>query len=211
MAAISAFSAHMIGQYLAVYEPTKLAALELHKTTSKNAPFIYGGVPDKNGNLTGPYIEIPNALSLLACNKADCSVQGLDATPTQQQPPLYIHVLFDIKLFMVAVVLATVALYFALNKWAREWLHKRVMLGAFVAVSWFGVAIVELGWMMTEIGRQPWAVVGHVSTADAFTKSHSVMLIAWLFPAAYVVLFIVTWFALRRIIKDEKTRTGGTL
>lgn len=84
------------------------------------------------------------------------------------------------------------------------------MLG-FVAISWFGIAIVELGWMMTEMGRQPWAVRGYVTTEQALTKTHDVSSFGYLFPLAYVVLFVVTFIAIRVLVKAEKAKSQGVL
>lgn len=205
------FTGHMTAQYVAAHGPTKLAAIELNQKTGPNASIILGGVPGADGRATGPYIEIPGALSLLSCNSPNCVVSGLDNVPQKDRPPLYIHVLFDVKMLLVAIVMGAVMAYFVLHKWKQSWLRSRLLLGTFAATSWLGIAIVELGWMLTEIGRQPWSVHGYVLTADAITKSHSVYLLAWIFPTAYLVLAVVTWLGLRRLVNDEKTRVGGTL
>ncbi len=208
----SGITADITGKYLAEHEPTKLAALELHYETQDNAPFIYGGVSDGNGGISGPYIAIPSALSILACNSPDCVVEGLDATPVDEQPPLYIHTLFDIKLALVGVIVATVLLYFVLKKWRPSMLKNKLLLGVFgFGISIVGIVVVELGWMMTEIGRQPWAVRGYVTTEEAFTKTHDVTQFGYLFPLAYVVLFVLTVWAVRVLVKREKRTKGGVL
>ncbi len=207
----SAITADITGKYLAKHEPEKLAALELNYETRTNAPLLIGGVSDGNGGVVGPHFEIPNALSLLACNSPGCTVEGLDATPKDLQPPLYIHTFFDIKMTMITILVVVIPLYF-LAKWKRpELLKNRLMLLGFVSISWFGIAIVELGWMMTEIGRQPWAVRGYVTTSEALTKTHDITTFGYLFPAAYVVLFIVTYLGIRQFVKLEKQRKGGVL
>jgi len=170
--------------------------------------------------MAGPYFEIPSALSLLACNTPGCTVEGLNETAKDLQPPLYIHTFFDIKyihtffdikMTLITILAVVVPLYFVI-RWKRpELLKNKLLLGGFVAVSWFGLAIVELGWMMTEIGRQPWAVRGYVTTAEALTKTHDVSTFGYLFPAAYVVLFLVTYLAIRQLIKQEKAKKGTVL
>lgn len=207
----SIVTADLTGKYLAAYEPEKLAAIELHHTTSTNAPFVFGGVPDANGKPTGWYIEVPGLLSFLACNSFDCEVKGLDSTPKEYQPPLYIHVLFDIKIVLVGIVSAMVVGYFVLKKWFPSVLQARSMLLLFSLFSITGIVIVELGWMLTEIGRQPWAVRGFVTTAEAVTKTHDVTSFGYVFPLSYVALFLVTFFALRKIIKAEHSKKGASL
>jgi cytochrome d ubiquinol oxidase subunit I len=54
------------------------------------------------------------------------------------------------------------------------------------------MTIMELGWMVTEIGRQPWAVRGYLKTSEAVTQTNRCTSFGYLFPLAYVVLFAVT-------------------
>ncbi len=208
----SAITADITGKYLATHEPVKLAALELTYETTTNAPLVVGGVSDGKGGIVGPHFVIPNALSILACNSPGCSVEGLDATKAEERPPLYVHTFFDIKMTLITILALIVPLYFVLRRWYAGLLKNKLLLGLFAfIISWFGIVIVELGWMMTEIGRQPWAVRGYLTTQEAFTKTHNVAEFGYLFPAAYVVLFVVTIAALRVIIKNERQSKGGVL
>lgn len=208
----SAVTADITGKYLAKHEPVKLAALELNYKTEGNVSLIVGGVSDGEGGIAGPHIAIPSALSILACNSPGCTVEGLDATPESEQPPLYVHTIFDIKMTLITILAAIIPTYFVLRKWYPHLLKNKVLLAGFAfIISWFGIAIVELGWMMTEIGRQPWAVRGYLTTEQAITKTHDVAQFGYLFPAAYVVLFILTVWALRILIKKEKHSKGGVV
>ena len=63
--------------------------------------------------------------------------------------------------------------------------------------------------MITEIGRQPWAVRGYVTTVEAFTTSTGVHVFGFLFPLAFVLLLIATIVALRKLIRSEKALKGG--
>ena len=70
-----------------------------------------------------------------------------------------------------------------------------------VALTGLGAVVVtELGWMVTELGRQPWAVYGYVLTKDAFTTSPMVRELGFLFPTVFVVLFILTYIALHKTV-----------
>lgn len=73
----------------------------------------------------------------------------------------------------------------------------------------FGVIIVELGWMLTEIGRQPWAVTGYVTTEEAVTKTNNITSFGYIFPAAFVLLLLVTILAIRKIVHDNATNGKG--
>lgn len=207
----SAITADLTGKYLAAHEPVKLAAIELDYKTGTNAPLIVGGVPDGKGDIAGPHFIIPNALSILACNSPDCTVQGLDKTEEKLQPPLFVHTFFDIKMTLITILVIVIPLYFVIRRWRPELLKNKLLLLGFVVVSWFGLAIVELGWMMTEIGRQPWAVRGYVTTAEAFTKTHDITTFGYLFPLAYAVLFTVTIAGIIKIVHAEKANKKGVL
>lgn len=207
----SLITADITGKYLAKYEPVKLAAIELHYETKANAPLIIGGVPGDNNSIAGPYFEIPNALSILAGNSSDYVVKGLNEVPQNERPPLYVHVLFDIKLFIVSALALGIAIYTFLRIRRSPLTHHRLTLLAISMSGVLTIVVIELGWMLTEIGRQPWAVRGYLTTAEALTKTHDITTFGYLFPIAYVVLFAVTVLGLRRLIQTEKSRKGGTL
>ena len=96
-----------------------------------------------------------------------------------------------------------------LMRWKKpEWLRQRWTLLVMAIAGWFGIVLVELGWMMTEIGRQPWSVRGYVTTAQAMT-THDVSFISIIFPVAYVLLFTMTLLGLRKIVRDNKHAVKG--
>lgn len=208
----SGVTADLTGKYLAKHEPEKLATIELHYETGTHAPLLVGGIADGQGGIRGPYVEIPSALSILSCNSPGCTVKGINDTPEHLRPPEYIRIIYLIKMTTVMVVAGATVLYFVLHRWRPQWLRNKALLGVFAfGVSWLGVALVEMGWMLTEIGRQPWAVRGHVLTSDAVTKSHDVLALGWLFPTAFVLLFIITVLALQQLIRHETRLKGGAL
>ncbi len=205
----SAITADMTGKYLASHEPEKLAAIELLYESQPNAPLIVGGVSDGNGGIKGPHIAIPSALSILACNSPDCVVDGVNTVPEDKRPPLIVHTFFDIKMTLITILVIIIPLYFILKKWHQKLLRNKLMLLGFVSICWFGIAIVELGWMMTEIGRQPWAVRGYLTTEEALTKTNDITSFGYLFPIAYIFLFAGSVIALKAIIRYEKEHKTG--
>ncbi|MCA9323800.1 cytochrome ubiquinol oxidase subunit I [Candidatus Saccharibacteria bacterium] len=206
----SGITADLTGKYLAKNEPEKLAALELMYETADHAPLLIGGVAGENGEILGPHFKIPNALSILAGGSTTTIVKGLREYDDSQLPPLYVHTLFDIKMTLITAYVAIFGLFLFTIKWFKKWHYSRPMIGIVSLTGIMGIIIVELGWMMTEIGRQPWAVRNHLTTAEALTKTHNVSTFGYLFPLAYVGLFIVTVLALRKIMKSEtKTLKGG--
>ncbi|MCA9325222.1 cytochrome ubiquinol oxidase subunit I [Candidatus Saccharibacteria bacterium] len=208
---LSGITADITGKYLAKYEAVKLAAIELNYTTRNNAPLTVGGVGREDGTIVGPHFEIPGALSLLAGNSTDAAVEGLNVTPKDQRPPLFVHTLFDVKMTLVNILMVLIPGYFVVYAARRKWLQTRPVLYLIGISGFIGIAIVELGWMLTEIGRQPWAVRGFVTTEEAFTKSDSVTVYGYAFPIAYVLLFFATFYAIKRLVAAEKSKKGGTL
>lgn len=201
-------TADITGKYLAKHEPSKLAAIELKYESGDKASLLIGGVGDENGNISGPHFEIPAALSLLAGNVTSYEVKGINDFPKDERPPLYMHTIFNVKMTLMNILFVIIIGFFVLWKWKKEWLSNRFVL------FWLGVSGVlstitmELGWMITEIGRQPWAVRGYVTTEQAYTKTHDVTSFGYIFPMAFVILGVVTYLAVRKITNDNKNQSS---
>jgi cytochrome d ubiquinol oxidase subunit I len=204
MIVLAAITGDLTGKYLAKHEPVKLATIEGVQATTTHVPLIFGGVTNANGTVTGAYLKIPDALSILAGGSPDTTVQGLSKVPLDQRPPSYIHVLFDLKLTLIGVLVGMLALYFLL-RWLRPaWLTRSSTLIVMGILGFGGLIVVELGWMVTEIGRQPWAVHGYVTTEQALTKTHDISSFGYFFPLSYAGLFLVTILAIRKLLVDDK-------
>jgi cytochrome d ubiquinol oxidase subunit I len=209
MLVLLVITADITGKYLAKHEPAKLAAIEVVRETDTNVPMILFGVATDDGRVVGPHFVIPSGLSVLAYNSPDAEVKGLNEFPKDEQPPLYVHTLFDIKITIIGVLLAIFALYFYAYFFNNKWLAKWWVLLPVSTMGVLAIVVIQLGWMLTEIGRQPWAVRGFLKTEEAFTKTHDITTFGYLFPLTYLVLFIVTALAVKRIIKDESKNTGA--
>ncbi len=189
---------HQSAVDIANTQPHKLAALELLDKTQTNAPMRIGGSINQSGHAEGG-IVIPSILSLLAGYSTEHKVTGLDQFPREKWPLLIIHDLFDIKMALVglssALILGAVIFYWRIKKQPR-WFAK---LLAIFGLS--GIIMVELGWMMTELGRQPYAIYGTMLTSEAFTKDAKLIGTGIIFPILFVVLFIAVIFALNATTK----------
>lgn len=203
MFVLSGITADITGKYLAEHEPVKLAAIELNYDTQDNAPLLIGGVPSGEGEIAGPHIKIPGALSFLAGNSTDTVVKGLEEFPKEEQPPLYVHTLFDIKMTIITYLAVFFVGLFAVWKLRPQWMLKRWFLLTIGVTGFLPLMIVELGWMMTEIGRQPWAVRGFVRTGEAVTQTHDISSFGYIFPILYVILFVLTILGVRKIVRDN--------
>jgi cytochrome d ubiquinol oxidase subunit I len=178
-------------------EPAKFAAIEMVPRTSTHVPETLGGAFLNGEPKYG--LDIPSGASLLAGFSPSTRIRGLNEIPPQFRPPgqlvTIVHLAFDV---MVGIGFALLALsaWFALLWWRRRHLTEPVPENRWLlrAVSVSGaLALVALwsGWVVTEVGRQPWTVVGLLLTRDAVTRAGNI----WLFFAATLLLYVVVGIA----------------
>lgn len=194
---------------VAATQPVKLAAMEGQFRTEALAPLRIGGWPDEQARQTRWAIEISGALSWLAYGDADAVVRGLDEFPRQDTPPVpIVHLAFQV---MVGIGFALLLLS-AWVGWSvlrqRHLPTVRVFLWSLVAAGPLVVLALEAGWVVTEVGRQPWIVQGVMRTADAVTDAPGIpwMLVATL--AIYALLgtgVVVVLRLLARVPLPEAT------
>ncbi len=175
-----------LGHYHAIQvadtQPTKLAAFEGLFQTQRYAPLLLFGIIDGPQRTVHYAIRLPAGLSLLARLRPDAEIAGLDQTPEALWPPLPLtfypfHLMVLIGLFCIAFP----ALGLLLN-WKR-WLDgsRWFYLVAVLAIPLPFLAN-ELGWMTTEVGRQPWIVYHLILTRDAISPN---------VPASYIVFSMI--------------------
>jgi cytochrome d ubiquinol oxidase subunit I len=188
-------------------EPAKFAAIEALPHTGTHVPETLGGVLVDGSVRYG--LQIPSGGSLLAGFSPSTRIQGLDAIPAQFRPPdrlvTTVHLAFDL---MVGIGFALLALsaWFGWSWWRLRAVPENRWLLRGVAVS--GVlALLALwsGWVATEVGRQPWTVVGYLLTRDAVTTSGNL----WLFFAGTMVIYAavgVGTFVVLRLLRQRWQR-----
>jgi cytochrome d ubiquinol oxidase subunit I len=184
-------------------QPVKLAAMEAQWETEHGAPLRVGGWPDETSETTRWAIEIPYGLSLLAFHDPNAEVQGLKSVPPELRPPVTpVHLSFQVMIALgtlMALVSAWVVLV-ALRK--RELATNRRLLTALALLTPAGFIAIEAGWIVTEVGRQPWTVHGLLRTSDAVTPMPGLIFPLALFVALYTVLALVVWAVLRSMVRD---------
>lgn len=170
MGLVSSFVVVFTGDLHAVHltetQPAKLAAMEAHWETATRAPMVMLPVPDaeKEKNI----IEIgrvPGLLSLLAHRNVNAEVKGLKEFPRDERPP----VLITLFSFRTMVALGSLFPLLTLIGWfVRKRLteHRWYLFIMLLAIPLPYIAI-QLGWVLAEVGRQPWIVYGLLKTSDA--------------------------------------------
>jgi cytochrome bd ubiquinol oxidase subunit I len=183
----------IIARFIAHNQPIKFAAMEYVAKTGNNVPEWLGGILI-NGNQVYFGMSIPSFDSILVGFNPHTEVIGWDSVPAAQRPPLVtlIHLSFDL---MVGLGM----LLFMLAAWQAWWwwFHRRVLLTAWflVPAAAGGVAAVvamEAGWIVTEVGRQPWIVYKVLLVSQAVTPSSGVTVTLGVMLALYAVLTLVS-------------------
>jgi cytochrome d ubiquinol oxidase subunit I len=189
-------SARRVGEL----QPAKMAAMEGHYETSSQAPLIIGGIADNDAREVKFGIKIPYGLSLLLHHDPHAEVTGLDAFPEDEWPnSSVVHLAFDIMVGAGSVML----LLAAWASWA--WWRKRRLpdgkwlLRAFAFAGPLGFIAIEAGWVVTEVGRQPWIIYGYMRTEDAVTPAQGLGITFATFTILYLILSVVLVFVLRHI------------
>jgi cytochrome d ubiquinol oxidase subunit I len=197
-ALVQPLSGDLSAKQVAKYQPAKLAAMEAHFETEEGAGLIIGGLPDPaTGTVVGA-IKIPYMLSILATGDPNGTVQGLNDFPADQRPNVVLsHIAFQI---MVGCGLALIALglwyWLAWWRWSvtNHWLLRALVLG-----SPLGFIALEAGWIVTEVGRQPWVIYQVMRTAEGVTPAAHVPITFYGFSVLYTGLAVVLVVLLRRL------------
>lgn len=183
-------------------QPAKLAAMEALYKTEKPAPLLIGGIVDEKNKTVSKYIEIPGALSFLAHGDFKAEVKGLDQIPEDEHPPVAItHYAFQIMVGLGTAMMIISLIYFFVLWKKRTILTSKWLLKMFVFAIPLGYIALEAGWVVTEVGRQPWIINGIMRTKDAVTPMPGIAWSFYLFSAIYFSLSLIVIFLLYRQIK----------
>jgi cytochrome d ubiquinol oxidase subunit I len=185
-------------------QPVKFAAIELVPQTATNVPETIGGRLE-NGQVVGG-IAIPDLASILSGFSPDTQIQGLDIVPPDQQPPAtVVHWAFDIMV-LTGSALVLLALWYGLVWWRRRDIpHTKWFLRAAVAGGALAIIATEAGWVVTEVGRQPWIVYEDLLVRDAVTPAGGI----WVFFIVIVVLYLAVFSTLLRVLRRMAARWRG--
>ena len=166
------------------HQPAKIAAVEALWKTEKGAALTLFAVIDEEKRVNRYAVEIPKALSLVLKHDPDGVVRGLEEFGKDHPPVAPVFWSFRIMVG-VGVLMLILAWY---GTWAlRKNNVSRALLWCFAAFTFSGWVATLAGWMVTEIGRQPWLVTGILRTADAAGAASGAALGASL--TAYVLTY----------------------
>ena len=171
---IQLFVGDTAARAVADHQPAKFAAMECIQETGGHQTEYVGGVCTSDGVKAA--IPIPDLDSYLVGFSADTDVTGLNDIPKSERPPAntFLHLSFDLMVGIGTALLALGA-WVAWAWWKRRDIPQTPWFLRAVAVSG-GAAILALwcGWIVTEVGRQPWIVQGYMRTSEAVTDAKGI-------------------------------------
>ena len=206
-AVLQPVSGDYAAKVVAKTQRAKLAAMEGQFKTEARAPLRIGGIPDVEAGETRYAIEVPGGLSLLSYGDINATVIGLNDFPPRDRPDVRIvHPAFQI---MVACGMAMmgVSVWGAWLFWRKKTVpDARWFLRATLLTSPLGMVALEAGWVVTEVGRQPWIIHGVLRTADAVTPVEGL----WASMLVYSALYLFLGAIVARLLLGQ-FRHGPTL
>jgi cytochrome d ubiquinol oxidase subunit I len=151
------------------YQPAKIAAMEGDWEPTRDAPEILFGIPDMAAQVTRYKIELPHLGSLILTHSLDGVVPGLKQFARAERPDSRI-VFFSFRgMIAIGFLMAGIGMWSLFLRWRRSLLHNPWILRAMVPMGPAGFVAVILGWITTEVGRQPYTVYGLMRTADSLS------------------------------------------
>jgi len=180
-------------------QPAKFAGFECVYESGDNQTEYIGGICTDD-EVKGA-IGIPGLDSLLVGFSTDTYVKGLDQVPDDEEPPALtlLHLSFD-TMVGIGTALFLLAVWFAISWWRRRDIPATPWFLRAAAVSGVGAILaLEAGWIVTEVGRQPWIVYGIMRTEDAVTPAQGIWWVFGLTMLLYIALGVTAITVLRAL------------
>ena len=194
-------------------QPEKFAAIELVPQTSSDVPETLLGHLSSSGTVRGG-IPIPGLASMLSDPSTGTStvVKGLDAVPKSDQPTVQetnvVHLAWDVMVGLGTLLFLLSLWYGASWAFRRRMPTSKIFLRLAACSGVVAVVTMEAGWVVTEVGRQPWIVYNYMKVEDAATANTGV----WITFIAVVLLYIAlgtTTILVLRGMSRRFRRAGG--
>jgi cytochrome d ubiquinol oxidase subunit I len=200
---------HMNAEILGSAQPTKLAAMEAHWTTERNAPVHLIAWPDPRRERNSiQALPVPSLLSLLASYSLDGEVKGLRDYPPADRPP----VLASFLAFRAMVGLGLIFLILAVRAFQvrHRPLGQPLLLRLLPWMIPLPYLASQLGWTLAEVGRQPWIVYRLMRTSDAVSSVPAPEVLATLvgFVLLYGTLGVADFFLLFKVARTGPAPAG---
>ena len=188
LAPVQMFAGDQHGLNTLEHQPAKIAAIEAIWHTERGAPLVAFAVPNEATHKNDFAIEIPKLGSLILTHDIDGELKGIEDFAPNTPPVLPVFFAFRVMVGVGGLML--------LFAWTGVWITRRGglpprwMLWGYAGFTFSGWIATLAGWLVTEIGRQPWLVTGILKTADAVGHASGAQL------GASLTLYIITYSAM---------------
>jgi len=209
LAAVLAPVQAIVGDYHGLntleHQPAKIAAVEAIWKTERGVPLVLFAIPNEKERRNDFSIEIPKGASLILKHDLNAELKGLDAFAPHTAPVAPVFFAFRV---MVGMGMLMIAL-----SWLGAWVLRkgtvppRWLLWTFAGFTFSGWVATLAGWLVTEIGRQPWLVTGVLLTADAVGPVSGAQLGASL--TGYIITYSLMLIAYMVVLTHLAGKGGG--
>jgi cytochrome d ubiquinol oxidase subunit I len=200
-------------------EPVKFAAIEMVPKTSTDVPETLFGHLNRDGQVEGG-IEIPGLASFLSdpADGTSTQIQGLDSFPKRERPTNaevdVVHLAWDVMVGLGTLLFLLALWYFASWVFKRRMPRSTLFLWIAAAAGVLSVITLEAGWVVTEVGRQPWIVRNYMKVEQAATANTGVWITFFVVLAIYAGLGVTAILVLRIMSRrwrdgEEDAESGG--
>ena len=203
---------HEHAKQVAHTQPEKFAAIEGMYVSQSGAPLVFFAIPFTQPPELKAKIELQGLLSLMTFGDINAHIKGINEFPPDNIPPLWLtfvsfHNMVVLGLYFIAVTAYAVFLLKKNKLFEKKWLLK-----LFVWSIPLPLAACQLGWIVTEVGRQPWIVYGLLRTSEAHSMTVTAPEILFsiiLFGLIYALLGILYVYVLVREVKHGPQSAQG--
>lgn len=194
------------------HQPAKIAAMEGIWRTERGVPLLLFAVPNERERRNDFAISIPNGASLILRHAADAELKGLNEFGDRHPPVAPVFFAFRVMVG-VGVLMFAMAWFGAWRTWRRAVLPRWFKVGL-AGMTFSGWIAVVAGWLVTEIGRQPWLIHGVMTTASAASTVPAGPIALTLTAYALVYTGLMTSFMVvvtQLALKDAQEGAGATV
>jgi cytochrome d ubiquinol oxidase subunit I len=170
------------------HQPAKIAAMEALWKTERGAPLVLFAIPNEELKKNDFAVSIPFAASIILTHRKTGEVKGIEAFGEDRPPVAPVFFAFRVMVGMGVLMLCL--------SWFSTWIFykkrqvQRWLLWVLAGFTFSGWIATLAGWLVTEIGRQPWLVAGILRTADAAGEATGAQL------GASLTVYVLTYAAL---------------
>ncbi|MCP1338332.1 cytochrome ubiquinol oxidase subunit I [Idiomarina sp. M1R2S28] len=192
------------------HQPAKVAAMEGHFHTEARAPLYLFGMPNQETAEVDYALKVPGLASIILKHDIDAEVTGLDQFPREDWPPVA-TVFWAFRIMVgVGMLMVLAGLWSGFQRLRGKLYDNKLLLRFSLLMGPMGFVAVIAGWIVTEVGRQPWVIYGLLRTADAASPIDKAG-VAGSLIAFIVVYFLVfgagTFYILRKMAGNPEQVT----